>query len=706
MNMMGRTSGAVALVVLGAVGGVSARPLASAEVDAFWGSGAVASPPSEGMARGWNWLKAQSGNTHPGAVMPFGWVSACAYSGNYSSGYGRIGVSGRGPAPIIDARRMAKGFTHFHHSGTGYIHIFYNYFLFTPSAPNAETSVLSRLDDERAEPGYYAGTLTDYGCSFELAARPFAACHRYAFPAGRGRIRIDAKQCGLMRRCRMSTNYVEKVESCAVRETAPGRWDGVSRIYGLDFRFSVRAKAKIVSASCADGVIELTTEGERAETAIGFSLVSSAEAASRADEAIADGFDASRRTAAAAWEKALSRIRATFADARDRRLFYTTLYHSLVKPVDTGAGVMDFSTLWDVYRTQMPLVLSTQPDFARRMLMGILDETERRGYFPIERLMRANEPLDNGQAAALSTYVLADGFFRGVLTAADYPRLSCAFAAQFAATDLARGRSPTYALDFSGALRAAAFVAEACGDAASAADWRARAKVWRTVYDPATGYLVNNDKVFYYEGNFRNYSFRAHPGMAERVALAGGQKSFASMLDDFFRVGYEATDWNPARDRETREGYFEGLNNESDMDTPYTYLWCGRPDRTAEIVDLIRRCRFAEGEGGCPGNNDSGGTSAWYVWASLGVYPFTGAPYYLLGSPSVESAEVDFAKGTLRIDVERESARSIYPAGYVFNGREFREPWLSVSALERGGRLVFRLRDRPSPPTPVPTWLD
>ena len=58
---------------------VSAKSVYDA-VDPFWGSGAVANPVSEGMARGWSWEKAQSGNTHPGASYPFGWVSACAYS--------------------------------------------------------------------------------------------------------------------------------------------------------------------------------------------------------------------------------------------------------------------------------------------------------------------------------------------------------------------------------------------------------------------------------------------------------------------------------------------------------------------------------------------------------------------------------------------------------------------------------------------------
>jgi putative alpha-1,2-mannosidase len=142
------------------------------------------------------------------------------------------------------------------------------------------------------------------------------------------------------------------------------------------------------------------------------------------------------------------------------------------------------------------------------------------------------------------------------------------------------------------------------------------------------------------------------------------------------------------------------------MDTPYAYIWCGRPDRTAAIIDLIRRCRFKNGPGGCPGNNDSGGTSSWYVWSCLGLYPLTGTPYYLLGSPSVDSAEIGFSRGKLKITVERESSKSIYPIGYSFNGQVLRRPYLEVGEAEKGGVLTFRLSDVPaSTASPVPGWL-
>lgn len=676
--------------------------------DPFWGTGAAAPLKSEGMARGWSWEKAQTGNTHPGAVSPFGWVSVCAYSGAYSSGYGRFNCSSDGPAPELYDRKVAWGFTHFHNSGTGWISSFYNYFLFTPSVPGSDVSRISDLTDETAKPGYYAATLKDYGASFELTAAPQAACHRIRFRGGRGVLRIDTTACGLSRSIGVR-NYSERINWGDVKKDAPNAWHGYNFVKGVNLRFDLRVKGNVVSAKNDAGVIELSIDGETAETAIGFSLISSAEAKARVEEVEAKGFDVVRAEAEASWAKTIGRIRARFAAEKDARTFYGALYQSFVKPCDYGGGFVDFTTLWDTYRTEMPLVMSVS-DKARDLALFMLRRIERNGHFPIQYSMTGDLRANEGQAAALSVYVLADAFFRGALKKTDYPRLKAAFVSEIAEVSL-EGKSCTFVLDYVGACAAAAEVAATCGDAAFAAEMQAKTDLWKRVYDEKTGLLV--DKGRYYEGNNRNYSFRPHPHMAERVGLAGGPERFRALLDDFFCVGYEPdpnepvqpnrrngiADYMPefTRERPLRPGHFEGLCNESDMDAPYAYLWCGRPDRLAEILDLVRRCRFTDGEGGCPGNNDAGSLGSWYVWSCLGIYPLTGTSSYIIGAPSVESAEIDFAKGTLRIRVERESPRAIYPKGCWFNGRKVEGFELPVEELERGGELVFKLVDKPGP---------
>ncbi len=682
---------------------------AADSVDMFWGSGAVNCPVSEGMARGWNWEKAQTGNTHPGAVLPFGWVSVCAYTGGYASGYGRCGSSSSGPAPVPDARKYAWGITHFQHSGTGWINKFYNYLRLTPFVEGADRQQRSRLDDEVARPGYYAARLTDYRAAFELTASAEAAAHRFKFDAAGGWLKVDLRQIGLdclhvMADCTDSGYQGERIADCRATKVADDAWSGFIVANGVKLYYAIRATGELDWSRAWKDEITFKVKGRQLETYIGFSRRSAEAASARAMAAQTVGFDGLRQAAAANWEAILDRVQVEFADLKLRSRFYSALYHSCVKPSRCDEGFVDFSTFWDIYRTELPLVLTLDAATGRGILEHILAKIETLGFSPICQIMDDVVVHKDMQATALSVYALTDGYFRGHLGQADYPRLKRAFDREFAHADIG-GMSPTHVLDMAGAYGAAAFVAADCGDGDYAQALRERAAIWRTVYDADTGLLRAPAK--YYEGNQWNYSFRPHPGMAGRVALAGGQERFCALLDRFFAIDSVPADWSAAKDRVRRPDHFEGLNNECDMDAPYAYLWCGRADRTAEVVDAVRRYRFADGEGGCPGNNDSGATGSWYVWNCLGLYPLTGTPYYLLATPSVDSATWQFARGRLTIGVKRESAASIYPVAWRFNGRSLAGPWIRVTELEQGGRLEFELRDRPpAAASAVPAWLD
>ena len=667
-------------------------------VNPFWGNAGTASPLAVGMARNWNWLKAQTGNTHPGALVPCGWVSVVPYSGAYSSGYGINGVSSCGPAPVAMDRKYARGFSHFHTSGVGYIGYFYNYFLLTPAAAGVSTETHSRLDNEVARPGYFSGSLTDYGVDFELTAGKFAAFHRSTFVvADSGRVTLDLELLGLEKSV-VGNRKKEHIEEFEVKAAGENRWQGSVVGNRIRIFFAVSFLGNISSAAVSGGKIELDVAGKNVESVIAFSMVSVEEAATRLDEALSIGFDGACKAAANEWEKRLNGIRAEFADESDKRIFYSALYHSLVKPVDTGDRFIDFQTMWDVYRTQLPLLLAICPDLGAKIVDSMLDTIEEFGFFPNGYLMTDDYHHDDNQATSLVVYTLCDGFNRGYIK--DYARLKNALVIEFGHANIS-DKSPTHRLDMAGALRAAADVAEKCGDIEYSAKLRKESEVWRTAYDPATGLLIAD--AVYYEGTHWNYSFRPHTRMNERIALAGGVEKFGKLLDQFF--GADCPPETAPEERVSITNRFEGMNNESDMETPYCYLWAGRSDRLAEVCDLVRRCRFCEGDGGCPGNNDSGGLSSWYVWCVLGIYPYTGSRYYLLGSPSVESAEIDLPHGTLNIRVEKESEKSIYPVEYEFNGKVFAEPWIGLDELERGGELKFRLADTPAGNSPLPQWL-
>ncbi len=666
-------------------------------VNCFWGNGGTDTPPDTGMARAWNWHKAQTGNTHPGALMPFGWVSALPYSGGYSSGYGYVGCSSDGPPPVISDRKAAWGISHFHPSGVGFLAYFYNYMLITPAVSGGNTAEMAELDNEKAIPGYYRATLKEYGVDIELACTRQVAFHRYKFHSSGGTVTVDATNLGL--KCPTPTHYSERVEFMDFRKVSPEYWHGFIEANGVKLFFALKINAAIRDFRMINGKLTLDIDGNSAEIRLAFSRTSVADADAGVAEAEKQTFDSVKNAAAAAWEKVLGTIRADFRSEVEKEIFYSTLYHSLVKPADAGNEYIDFHTMWDIYRTQLPLMLAVAPDDGKKMLHSMLATIKRFGFFPNGYQMASSYHRHDNQATALVLYTLCDGFFRDLLTASDYDEFKAAVKLELAHADIAK-KSPTHKLDLAGALHAVSLVADMCGDTAFADEMTMKSHIWKKAYDPATG-LMTADGV-YYEGTHWNYSFRPHTGMAKRIEIAGGRERFNALLDEFFCVNCQKTF---AEARPMHDHHFEGMNNESDMETPYAYLWAGRSDRLAEVNDTIRRCRFTIGEGGCPGNNDSGGLSSWYVWCCLGIYPLTGTPFYLLGSPSVSRAEIDFAGKKLQISVERESDSAIYPAEYEFNGRKFTSPWLAVKNLEAGGTLKFYLRDNPAGLSPVPDWL-
>jgi putative alpha-1,2-mannosidase len=195
--------------------------------------------------------------------------------------------------------------------------------------------------------------------------------------------------------------------------------------------------------------------------------------------------------------------------------------------------------------------------------------------------------------------------------------------------------------------------------------------------------------------------------MAGRIDLAGGDEAFVDLLDRFF--GYRA----PAVTQpglapavtEMATGYalgrFEGLNNEPDMEAPWAYYYAGRPDRTAEVVHAAIHQQFGTGRGGLPGNDDSGGLSSWYVWASLGLFPVAGQNLFLIGPPSFGESRIRVSGGDA-LTIETRGFTEPHrggPAQYVqsveFNGAPLTRTWLRGTEVQHGGTLSIALGPEP-----------
>ena len=712
-------------------------------VDPFIGTEVTDLPAPTGLAATWWWPKPQVGNTHPGATYPFGMVSACAYSGAYPTGYGPFGLSTEGQPVRIHDRLVASGFTHFQQSGTGAIRKYYNYFRVTPMTERLDAlGATWELTAEQATPGWYAATL-DSGIRCELTVGPKSAVHRYTFPAHPdARLVVDASMGGL------TIPYGSTVPLRAHLQTlAPGVAQGEVVVEGAPLAVHVECdtpewrqvlwydRRLMPGATRLDfdyirqttlrpfGLMWIgpTVAGQGVELRFGFSLRGVQQAR---DNLYADcgpgpsSFATRRRSTATAWETHLGAVSVDAASAERETVFGTALYHAMIKPCFApnespfwnldGPFAFDICTMWDIYRTQLPLLTTLFPERSVELATALLYICEQEGNLPIGYRMARGADRFSRQGSALAHTFFADLCQLG-LGGVDWEWALCHLD-----TDLRRGYGEefllrgrvhpiSHTLDLAEGYRCTAIVARQVGDERLAQHLDQLAARWVNAFDPGTGLLVDSE---FYEGGRWNYSFRLVADMAGRIALAGGERRFVDLLDRFFGFGAEPVRQLAAGPSvaELAAGYalsrFEGLNNEPDIEAPWAYQYAGRPDRTAEVVQAAVLNQFGTGRGGLPGNDDSGGLSAWYVWASLGLFPVAGQNLFLVNAPSFAEARI----GTERpLTVETIGFKEPQPDGPVqyvqaasLDGEPLDRTWLSGAEVQRGGRLVVELGPEPS----------
>ena len=684
-------------------------------VNVFHGCGDIDLPKPEGVAATWYFIKAQCGNTFPHAALPFGKMTCGTYSGGYTTGYGENSPNSCGKEiPKLRPKRMIRGFSHLHQSGTGAIGMYYNFAVTTPMY-GALRFVEEEARNEVGHPGYYAVTYGESGIFAETTVGGSTAFHRYVMD-GDGLVSIDFSNDGLDRS--FGTGFYGLARHARVVRLSDTELTAEVTMHGVPMYFYAvcpESKGAFLwkDYEATEGGVLAENETEArfggafrvngdCNVRVTLSLVSLDHAKALAKEDGADFFAAKAR-AEQRWEKYLSAVEIE-ADEKTKRIFYSNLYHSLIKPCDfagesfhygDGAFVCDLATMWDMYKTQLPLVFTLYPDESERILETFLRLGQKYDRLPVNVTLTRSVNVENQQARMIMEHSVADGFFRGVK--ADYKSLlevarrDLSTSPEFASGG--RAERWTHHLDMAEACGAMAELACRLGEAPEPFDKLSDS--WRQAFDMDTG-LLRSDSA-YYEGNLWNYSFRLLRSMRERIALAGGNEKFADLLDKFF--GYGAEPVEQPREHNCWEfigshmkDRFEGYNNEPDMETPYAYLWINKPERTREILHLGRKYMFCEGEGGLPGNNDSGGLSSCYIWNALGIFPVSGQNLMLFGLPATERAVLRLSNGReLEIRVRNFNSESVDVCRITFNGREIENNMMTVEEMMQGGLIEFEM---------------
>jgi len=154
------------------------------------------------------------------------------------------------------------------------------------------------------------------------------------------------------------------------------------------------------------------------------------------------------------------------------------------------------------------------------------------------------------------------------------------------------------------------------------------------------------------------------------------------------------------------------LGNEPTAGTPWEYDFLGEPWRAQEVVRRAVLQLYSALPGDLPGNDDLGQTSAWYVFAALGLYPeVPGVGGLVIGSPLFPRVMLHLAGDAVTISAPRALDTTPYMQGLRIDGRPYARPWLPLSALACGADLRFDLGATPNKtwgaaPGAAPPWFD
>tara|TARA_R100001530_G_C4319751_1_gene155384 strand:- start:2162 stop:3334 length:1173 start_codon:yes stop_codon:yes gene_type:complete len=130
----------------------------------------------------------------------------------------------------------------------------------------------------------------------------------------------------------------------------------------------------------------------------------------------------------------------------------------------------------------------------------------------------------------------------------------------------------------------------------------------------------------------------------------------------------------------------------------YLYNFVNKPAKTQEKVHQILNELYQNAPDGISGNEDCGQMSAWYIFSAMGFYPVTPANnQYIIGTPLFEKAIINLEDGKkFEISAENLSDENKYISSAKLNGKSLNRSFIFHSEIMDGGKLVFKMTDKPS----------
>ncbi|MEG3165243.1 glycoside hydrolase family 92 protein [Sphingomonas sp. PB2P19] len=566
----------------------------------------------------------------------------------------------------------------------------------------------ARIDksSETAHPGTYR-VRYDGGILAEMAATRGAGVLRFTLPrAGAVDLRFDPRHSYSKR---LSARWASLFGDDLRADLAAGTVCDAGA-YHLHSASQIRVNGRPVHQRLVTGEGDLATlrlvakAGDAIEIRTGLSTVDGDGAAATRDTEIGDRPLAKIAAGTrAAWNAILGRV-VPSGPRDDRALFYTSLYRVMETPVaiddpdrrhrdksgaieTSPAGATRYTnwSLWDNYRTQMPLLALLQPERSKAIaqsLVALYADGKPQWSTPAEPFLTVRT-----EHAGIA---LLDMHRKGIAFDAN-----AALAGMVADSPTLKRGTPDEQIEAAYDDWAIAELARDLGRTDIARTFAAKARsyrpMWRSVFEtPGTDGDVVKARGLY-QGTLWQYRWAPIFDLAW-MAESVGRDRFVAQLRHFFDAG------------------LFNMTNEPDIQVPWMFAALGEPQATADLVrtiltkpiahpytnsgklpvPFVGRSFALSPQGFADGmDDDAGGMTAWYVFATLGLYPLVpGEPWYMLTTPAFARATLDLGNGR-HLTIRRDG-----PAGGAItqarlNGKPVAQFRLTHADLLRGGILTI-----------------
>jgi predicted alpha-1,2-mannosidase len=482
--------------------------------------------------------------------------------------------------------------------------------------------------------------------------------------------------------------------------------------------------------------------GEQLRIRIGTSFSSIAEARKNL-QAEVPGYNFASILAKAkmVWQQALSQILVQGTNEKDKRIFYTAMYHAMqhprlfsdvsgtypsfanglpVKKLATGQYYDDFS-MWDIYRAQLPLLQILQPQRVNQFVSSMVLKGQQGGWLPIF-------PCWNSYTAAMIgdhvTAFIASSYAKGIRNydvaaayklmrqnAFDSPnnedyvngkgRRALRSYLQYGYIPMEDSVQEAFhkkeqvsrTLEYAYDDYALSVVAKGLNKTADYNELRKRALNYKNVFDKSVALVrgkyidghwyqpfhADKREPYITEGTPRQYTFYVPHDVAGLSKLMGGDKALENALDTLF----------------AKNEYWHG--NEPGHQIPFMYNYTPSPWKTQQVVRTILSEEYSDGPGGLSGNDDAGQMSAWYVFAALGLYPVDPVSgEHLLCSPLFNKITLQLpGNKKLQIVCNKAPAGDVYIKRLLLNGKPYSKNFITYADIMKGGVLEIELQQNP-----------